>query len=258
MSEVDIDSFYAALGDLGYGYAGPFKGMSTLRHRLGTSSGTIARPPIDVEEPLLFHPGMLDTALQGLFAAFSTPGDSRLWSIFAPTGIRRVTLIPSLCGKNMPEEVSFDCVLTGQTRNSLDGDIDIFTPDGKHKIIELEDVRFTPITAATQANDRCLFAETTWAVDSPNGDLALRGKRATHEDYQKAYDCERVGFYYLRTLNDLFGGKEGADIELQSHHEALLEFTAHVNQLALQGKHQYAKKEWIVDTHEQICAIMDR
>jgi len=258
MSEVDIDLFYAVMGDLGYGYAGPFKGMSTLRRRLGTSSGTIVRPPIDVEEePLLFHPGMLDTSLQGMFAAFSSPGDGRLWSIHAPTAIHRVTLIPSLCGKNMPEEVSFDCVVTGQTRNSIRGDVDVFTLDGKHKIIEVEGISFVPFTAATQSDDRCLFAETKWAVDSPDGDLALGGRRATHEEYQKAYDCERVGFYYMRTLNDLFGGKERADIELQSHHEALLEFAALINQLVLQGKHQYAKKEWIVDTHEQICAIMD-
>ena len=257
MSEVEIDSFYASMADLGYGYAGPFKGMSTLRRKFGASSGTIARPPVDVEEPLLFHPGMLDVSLQAMYAAFSAPGDGSLWSIHAPTGIRRVTLIPSLCGKNMPEEVSFDCVITGRTRNNIRGDVDIFTPDGKHKVIEVDGVNFVPFRAATQADDRCLFAEATWAVDSPDGDLVLGGRRATLEDYQKAYDCERVGFYYMRTLNDLFGGKEGTGIEPQSHHEALLEYAAHINQLVIQGKHQYAKKEWITDTHEQICAIMD-
>jgi acyl transferase domain-containing protein len=257
MSEVNIDSFYASMADLGYGYAGPFKGMSTLRRKFGASSGTIARPPVDVEEPLLFHPGLLDVSLQAMYAAFSAPGDGSLWSIHAPTGIRRVTLIPSLCGKNMPEEVSFDCVVTGHTRNNICGDVDIFTLDGKYKVIEIEGVSFVPFRAATQADDRCLFAEATWAVDSPDGDLVLGGRRATLEDYRKAYDCERIGFYYMRKLNDLFGGKESAGIELQSHHEALLEYASHINQLVLQGKHQYAKKEWITDTHEQICAIMD-
>jgi acyl transferase domain-containing protein len=257
MSEVDIDSFYASMADLGYGYSGPFKGMLTLQRKFGASSGTIARPPVDVEEPLLFHPGMLDVSLQAISAAVGAPGDGRLWSIHAPTGIRRVTLIPALCGKNMPEEVSFDCVATACTGNNICGDVDIFTPDGKHKLIEVEGVSFVPFSAATQANDRCLFVEATWTVDSPNGDLVLGGRRATPKDCQKAYDCERIGFYYMRTLNDLFGGKEGADIELQSHHEALLEYAAHINQLVLERKHQYAKREWITDTHEQICAIMD-
>jgi hybrid polyketide synthase / nonribosomal peptide synthetase ACE1 len=67
--------------------------MSALQRRFGASSGTIARPPVDVEEPLLFHPGMLDVSLQAMFASFSAPGDGGLWSIHALTGIRRVTFV---------------------------------------------------------------------------------------------------------------------------------------------------------------------
>lgn len=94
MSTVPIDQFYSAMGEIGYNYDGPFKGLSTLRRKLGTSSGTILRPLIDgTGKSLLFHPGMLDIALQGMFAAVSVPGDGRLWSIHAPTSIRRVTLV---------------------------------------------------------------------------------------------------------------------------------------------------------------------
>lgn len=97
MSEVDIEQFYSAISELGYGYSGPFRGMSALWRKLGTASGTIASPPVaDPEKALLFHPGMLDTSLQGMFAAFSAPGDGRLWALHAPTSIRRVMYISPL------------------------------------------------------------------------------------------------------------------------------------------------------------------
>ncbi|KAH7310210.1 putative hybrid NRPS/PKS enzyme [Rhexocercosporidium sp. MPI-PUGE-AT-0058] len=259
MADVDIDDFYAAMDDLGYGYAGPFKGLATLRRRLGTSCGTITRPPLDDEvTPMLFHPGMLDTSLQGMFAAFSAPGDGRLWSIHAPTGIRRVTLIPSLCGLQMPEEVAFECVVTDLRRNHIAGDVDVFTPDRKHKIIEVDGIGFVPFTAATENDDRHLFAETVWGLSSPDGNVVPGNERATPEEYQKAYDCDRVGYFYLRKLNEEFGGDKRGKMELQWHHEALLDFAAHIHELVLQEKHHYGKKEWITDTHEEMCALMDK
>lgn len=258
MSEVDIDQFYSAMGELGYGYSGPFRALSSLRRKLGTASGTITRPPIeDAEKALLFHPGMLDTSLQGMFAAFSAPGDGRLWALHAPTGIRRVTLVPSLCGKNMPEELFFDCFVTGARRNNITGDVDLFSPDNQ-TIIEIDGISFVPFSGATQADDRHLFAEATWGVDSPDGELALGNIRATLEQTEKAYDCERVAFYYLRTLNESIDAKERADLGIPWHHEALFDSAAHVCELVVGEKHPYAKKEWISDSHEQICAIMDR
>lgn len=259
MSEVDIDQFYSAMGELGYGYSGPFRAISTLRRKLGTASGTITSPPIaDAEKALLFHPGMLDTSLQGMFAAFSAPGDGRLWALHAPTGIRRVTLVPSLCGRNMPEELSFDCFVTGARRNNITGDVDLFTPHGDHKVLEIDGISFVPFSGATPADDRHLFAEATWGVDCPDGELALGDIRATPEQTKKAYDCERVAFYYLRTLNESIDAKERANIGISWNHEALFDSAAHICDLVLAEKHPYARKEWIHDSHEQVCAIMDR
>jgi acyl transferase domain-containing protein len=258
MSEVDIDLFYSTFGALGYGYSGPFRAMSTLRRRLGIASGTVDIPPVENDENrLLFHPGMLDISLQGMLAAFSAPGDGRLWSLHVPTSIRRVTLIPSLCGKNLPDKVSFDCTVTELRPNNMTGDADIFTAEGDHKIIEIEGLAFVPFSRATEADDIHMFAETTWGVDRPDGDLLLGDERASATDIKKAYDCERVAFYYLRTLNETIDTKERAEIGISWNHEALFDSAAHAVGLVLNGKHKYAKKEWISDSHEQICAIMD-
>ncbi|KAI9783832.1 MAG: Type I Iterative PKS [Geoglossum umbratile] len=259
MSAVPIDQFYSAMGEIGYSYDGPFRGMTTLRRKLATSSGTIARPPFyGAGKPLLFHPGMLDTALQGMFAAISAPGDGRLWSLHVPTNIRRITLVPSSCGKNMTEEVAFDCLVNEWGFSKIVGDIDVFSAGGEHKIIEFDGVSFVPVSAATQADDRRLFAESVWSAESPDGELLLGNRRATEEEIKKAYDCERAAFYYLRALNNSIGEKERADIGIPWNHQALFNYIAHSYDLVLNGKHTHGKKEWIDDTHEQICEIMDR
>jgi acyl transferase domain-containing protein len=259
MSAVPVDQFYSAMTEVGYVYDGPFKGLSALRRKLGMSSGTIERPPFDsMGKPLLFHPGMLDTALQGMFAAISAPGDGRLWSMHVPTNIRRTALVPSLCGKNMTEEVAFDCLVNEWGSNKILGDVDVFSADGERKIIEIDGVSFVPFSAATQADDRRLFAESVWDVESPDGELLPGNRRATEEEIKKAYDCERAAFYYLRVLYNSISEKERADIGIPWNHQALFNYIAHTYDLVLNGKHTHGKKEWIDDTREQICEIMDR
>ena len=258
MADVDIDDFYGAMGALGYGYAGPFKGLATLKRKLGRASGNITRPPHDDElQPLLFHPGMLDTSLQTLFAAFSAPGDARLWSLHVPTGIRRVTLVPSLCGKYMPEEVDFDSRITAVRPNHITGDVDLFSADGVHKCIEIDGLGFVPFTAATEKDDRVLFSKVTWGLGEPNGELASGGRRATPWQIQKALDCNRAAFFYLRTLNAAITQAE-KDAGLADHHRALLEFAAHCEHLVRTGKNPIAKEEWLSDTLEQTREMIAR
>ncbi|KAL9044695.1 MAG: hypothetical protein Q9214_002185 [Letrouitia sp. 1 TL-2023] len=258
LSSVDIEQFYSAMGTIGYIYDGPFKGLSSLRRRLGSSSGTIVRPPIeDQKNPLLFHPGMLDTALQGMFAAFSAPGDGRLWSMHAPTSIRRVSVVPSLCGANMTEEVAFDCAVTESRRNRITGDVDVFSAGFGQKLVEVDGLSFSPFSAATQKDDSHLFAEALWGVESPDGELVLGDKRASPREIQKASDAERAAFYYLRTLNESVTPEERTVIGIPWHHQALFDNAARVCELVRSGKHPYAAKEWTNDTHEQISAIMD-
>lgn len=255
MADVDIDDFYGAMADLGYGYAGPFRGLCKIQRRLGFASGTINRPALG-PKPLLFHPGMLDSALQTLFAAFSAPGDARLWSLHAPTGIRRVTLVPSLCGGNIPEQVDFSSTITAVRPNHITGDVDLISANGVHKCIEMDGVGFVPLTAATEADDRALFSKFTWHLDRPDGELAWAGIRATPWEIQKAEDCERAAFFYLRILNEAVTQEE-RDAGLEEHHMALLDFATHMQDLVLAGKHPQAKREWLSDTDEFIRALID-
>jgi hypothetical protein len=204
MADVDVDEFYSSLAALGYGYSGDFRAMETLTRRSGMASGII-RPPVEDHSfsKLYFHPSVLDTALQGMFAAFSAPGDGRLWTLHAPTGMQRVSMVPSLCAENMSKLVSFDCSVSAAIPNNITGDINVYSTDTQRTFIAIEGLVCRPFSPATKADDCHMFSETVWDVASPDGDILVRNiDRATPSQLSKACDCERVALYYLRSLNE--------------------------------------------------------
>ncbi|PVH71608.1 hypothetical protein DL98DRAFT_471444 [Cadophora sp. DSE1049] len=258
MADIDVDTFYEALTELGYGYSGDFRAMSDLTRRLGMATGVILPPAEDhAVSKLPFYPSMLDTALQGMFAAFSAPNDGRLWTLHAPTGMQRVSLIPALCSENMPNPVSFTCTVSASTPNNITGDISVYSTDGNETFIEIEGLVCRPFSQATEADDCHLFSDTVWNVASPNGDILLGNNRASASQLKKAYDCERVALYYMRFLNESISEAERASIDIPQHHEALFESIARVIELVSTGKHAYASKEWLSDNHKQILSVME-
>ncbi|KAL2071876.1 hypothetical protein VTL71DRAFT_13111 [Oculimacula yallundae] len=257
-ADIDIDTFYESLTELGYGYSGDFRAMSNLTRRLGIASGVIMPPAEDHSvSKLPFYPSMLDTALQGMFAAFSAPNDGRLWTLHAPTGMQRVSLVPTLCTENMPKPASFICTVSESTPNNITGDISVYSKDGKQTFIEIEGLVCRPFSSATQADDCHLFSDTVWNVASPNGDILLGNNRASASQLTKAYDCERVALFYMRSLYESIPETERTNMEIPQHHEALFDSIARVLELVSSGKHAYASKEWLTDSHEQILSIME-
>lgn len=259
MQPVDIDHFYTEVAKLGYNYGPTFRRITCLDRKLGCSKGTIVGPANnETGTALLFHPGMLDAALQGLLCGFSSPGDGRLWSLHAPSTIRKVTLVPGLCGMQMTPEVAFDCTVTDVEFNKVTGDVEVYQSDTGYKSISVEGVGFIPFSAATQLDDRHLFAHNVYDVEAPDGELALGGRRATPEEVQKGLDAERVAFYYLRTLNETVDQVERKALELPPHHEALFDYAEHICGVVKRGEHAYVKLEWQHDTYDDILSIMER
>jgi hypothetical protein len=194
-----VDQLYQVMRDeFGFGYEGPFRGLTNISRRFGHSVATVKCHPFEEgDTPLLFHPAMLDSALQGLQAAFSAPGDGRLWSIVAPTYFRRVTLIPGLCGENMTEEVAIDSTMNDP--GTLGGDVDVYSANFEHKIIEMEGIILSPFASATVDDDRHLFQESFLCLDKPDA-VAVKVTQ-TAEEKQKSSDAERAAFYYLKILH---------------------------------------------------------
>lgn len=255
--DVSPDQFYTSLSEVGYEYSGPFKGLSSLKRKLGTARGLISKGVVSDSDPgLLVHPATLDAAIQSVILAFCWPGDGRLWSIHVPTNLRRIRVNPLLwqATTNIEEQLQFDATITGNERAAIEGDVDIFTADGKHTMLQLEGMRARPFAEATSGDDFHLFSEMVWDTSVPDGEAAAWDGKATTDHYALAYTFERVAYYYLRNLDI-----EISDVwrkNFQEHHTSLFNFVDHVLSAVASGKHQYIKKQWDADTHEQILALI--
>ncbi|KAF5858310.1 hypothetical protein ETB97_004590 [Aspergillus alliaceus] len=257
LTAVDVDSFYQILrDDFGFGYEGPFRALRNVSRKAGFATGTIRCERFDDSETsLLFHPGMLDSALQGLNAAHSAPGDGRLWTIVAPTFCRRISIIPGLCGSNMTDNVEIDCNITDPRDTHVTGDVEVFSEGFKEKIIEVEGLTFSPFAGATVENDRYLFQESFLCLDKPNADVIFGDRQATPEESRKALDAERAAFYYLKTFH-LSVSPEQRET-LPWYRQALLKNAERLFHIVNDGKHPFASQTWISDTREDIFKMMD-
>ncbi|OLN95800.1 Polyketide synthase-nonribosomal peptide synthetase 1 [Colletotrichum chlorophyti] len=258
LADVEVADFYAAMTKLGYYYEGPFKSITSLQRKLDVSSGTVCKPtrePGSTETPLFIHPGMLDSVLQALFAAYSAPGDNRLWSMHAPREIKRIRFVPGLCREHdVPGELAFDTILTDATqRNRMVGDVDLYTAGYGQKLLEIEGLAFVPLSKFGPANDRHIFARYEWVADAPCGERALAettGFDVVPEGLEKAKVLERISFFYLRIIRDTLhaeNANHNRKQPLPKHRLALMRWTDHVFDLVKNGEHPYIPAEWIND-----------
>nr|XP_036580489.1 beta-ketoacyl synthase domain-containing protein [Colletotrichum truncatum]KAF6788401.1 beta-ketoacyl synthase domain-containing protein [Colletotrichum truncatum] len=255
MIDVPNDTFYKALSEMGYGYSGPFKAIFDLKRKLGKASGslTITKSESD-QDTLALHPAVLDAAFHGIILAMSYPRDGRLWSLHLPTNIRRIRVNPSLCGTSWSESPHAPFVATIgdlDDASGFQGDVEVHSSDGKFSAFQVEGLRVVPLTEATISDDKPLFYTTDWVDAEPNADIPGAYK-ATAEETELAYILERGCCFYLRQLEKEIPldhpGRE------DKFHAAYLNFAAHTNKLCADGKHRYAKKEWLNDTLEDIMA----
>ncbi|PYI00702.1 lovastatin nonaketide synthase [Aspergillus sclerotiicarbonarius CBS 121057] len=258
MTTIDADTFYTTLGNLGYGYYGTFRGMSSLKRRLNNSSvmvETYAYTDAD-SSTYLVHPTMLDVAFQASMLAYSAPEDERLWSLHVPTSIRNIRVNPELCsslptsGSHVPVCASLD------DSESFRASIDIFAQDGKNAMIQVEDLTIKPFAPATEADDRRLFSHLKYDVASPDGASVVDGIRPSAKESELATVCERISYYYVRKWRSEISEEDWANG--QEHHLMLRDYVHHTFDTASNGRHPCVKKAWSEDTKEEIEELVNR
>lgn len=257
--DVDCDRFYAALEQLGFGYSGPFRALSGTKRKLGAASGSIHNTSSNrtASSPLLIHPATLDAAIQSIMLAYCYPGDSMLRSIYLPTGISRLVVNPMHCLKFAGREalVPFDSTASTRTTQSLQGNANIYAPDGS-RAIQLESLQTQPLSTPTASNDLNIFTELVWGIDRPNQEEAIKNTELQKLDADLLFSLERVAYYYLKTLNATIPPSER--VRLEWHHKRLFAYVDHVMSQASRGANRFARKEWMADTEETISHILDR
>ncbi|KAI8952322.1 hypothetical protein F4801DRAFT_599995 [Xylaria longipes] len=256
--DVESDRFYNALGQLGFGYSGPFRALGSLKRKLGLASGLIENTPFASQvTPLLIQPATLDAAIQSIMLAYCYPGDSMLRSIYLPTGIERLTINPLICDAftNNSVSVTFHSTAVVDNSKSLSGDVSIYSPTGSGAI-QLEGLKTQPLSNATESTDLNIFTELVWGIDRPDRDDVIAKTNVEELNADLLFSLERVAYFYIKSLNRAVpvSGRSG----LEWHHKRLFAYVDHVLSKVDSGSHAFAKIDWKNDEKKDILDIFER
>ncbi|KAI1746035.1 hybrid PKS-NRPS PsoA [Xylaria scruposa] len=215
MTDVSPERFYSWMKKIGLHYSGPFVSES-IKRRLNLATITTIGTETN---SYVIHPATLDSVLQGLYAAFSYPGDGRVWTTYLPQKFRRVRFsmdscrrqAPTRCTTSPPRLVA-DCYLETSSARAMCGDIDVFCAQGGHAAIQMQGVVLSSLEVPTEANDPRMFWQTIWKreISSAIGPGRVSSTRGVSSCLgSELHDlCERTAYFYLRHLYNEVGRHE--------------------------------------------------
>jgi hybrid polyketide synthase/nonribosomal peptide synthetase ACE1 len=210
------------------------------------------------EDQLIVHPGMLDTALQTGFAAFSCPGDERLWALIVPTSFKSIVINPyfTSAGIGKQERYQYVSVAKEYKKGKAITELNLLTEQDGQTFLQIEGMELVPFSAALEENDAVLFSRFDYQLAYPNGQITAASCTYKAEDLEIALDSERIAFFYLRRLVDSITPEEKANALFQYRH--LVEWAAHVVPKVLRGENPYIPQEAQNDTRFDINALLKK
>ncbi|KAK3299648.1 polyketide synthase [Chaetomium fimeti] len=257
---VGEEQFYANLESIGYGYSTPFRGVSDIRRKPGYSIGTLHDQSGTIwEDSLVVHPGMLDSALQTVFASWSYPKDTQLWSLHVPVSISSVTInayFTPLGEGGKQSTMRFETLLRERQHSRVTGDVYLNTAvdDNARAIVQLEGITLVPFSPATSKLDLPMFSQFQHKVISPDGELAAAGQRLSDYHVKLYKDIERVSYWFARnaSLSIPLHERQG----LLRHFQQYLGWCDRMVEMATRGIHPKVSADCNNDSREDIARIL--
>jgi acyl transferase domain-containing protein/SAM-dependent methyltransferase/NADP-dependent 3-hydroxy acid dehydrogenase YdfG len=263
MDALDMDQLYSSLAEVGLQYTSPFKAKAMLR-RLHRATVTLATPPETSALHACMHPAPVDTAAQGLLAAFSFPGDDRLSTLYLPTRVDSVRIVPpssrlsadaSTNENPSQQQLTADAMVTSTADSTIVGDIDVFNAADEVKV----QIRGITLTAVgQQQRDAWLYAGTKWVRDA---DSAIEPEHAStlSDALNVQYEVlSRASYWYLQQFRALL--PQEMLIMSKSYKRNVTWALEHLLPEIESGKHSGLpgfKPEWKNDTAEIIQALQE-
>lgn len=259
MNDIDADEFYASIAKIGYGYSGPFRGMSSIRRKMDQASALVSTYKDSAEDDVLVHPSWLDVAIQTVIAAGAHPEDENK-TLAVPTVIGRIRVNPSLCAALPTSSVMLPmCASIHRTQmegKNSSASIDIFSEDGQQTLIQAEDLEMKPLYAAAAKDDRRPFSYVQWQVAQPDTSFIASDERPPATDRDIAVLCERMSYFYLRKWKAELSDDEWA--RGQEHHHRLQGYMNSTLLSISRGEHPILKDEWANDTSEILEPLIQK
>ena len=254
MEPVDLTRLYSHISQIGLDYSGLFL-TDSVKRRLNMATVTAKR--LD-DSKLGVHPATLDACFHSIFAAFSWPGDGRLWTSYLPTSIASVR-VSMACPKShtyADKAILADCHLTEGSSKNIAGDIDVFCAEHGHAQIQVRSLNCTSFTQPRPQDDRALYAQNVWKKDLASGLETPAAARIVHmSDHSRMAELfERTAYFYLRRLREQVPREEVAS---DWHMQHLMHWVLdHLLPQIESNQHGRVKSEWAADTEDFILEGM--
>ena len=264
MTTVDVDHFYDGFLNMGLEYSGAFRSLRSIRRgaQIATSTASWGQG-VELDRMHMVHPVFIDVGFQSVLATVGSPTSFR--TTFLPTSIRRMVFNKqALCtclAPYSPVELDYEAYYIGSS--SLKGsmaeekhmDLDLFHAPTGQPLVQIEGLTLTAVGEKDSSNDRWLFSKLIWKSDIYN-DMAIGGDEAedTGEDTDLVELATRVAYFYLRRLVESINREEIAGF--QWYHQRFYEYAELQYLTVSAGQHQLVKKEWNLDTLEQLSPMI--
>jgi len=195
MDTLSMEQLYSSLSKEGFHYANLFQAKAMLR-RLNHAVVTVSSTPESTSIRLCIHPAPVDTALHGLFAGFSFPGDGRLGNAYLATRFDcvRISMMPS---DSSAPVLTADTTVTSTGRTTFTGDLDLFNAGDSQTQVQIRGIR---MTAVGQRRDPWLYAGTTWVRDSSYGIEPGHEAGLSQAEWVLHEQLSRTAYFYVRQL----------------------------------------------------------
>lgn len=244
MNTLDIDQFYSYLSKVGYNYVEPFKATNVDRH-LNHAVVTLPVPPESTSIRAATHPVVLDTAIQGVLAAFSYPEDGRLGTVYLPTRIDSVRINIS---STPTELLKADSVLTSAEVQLIKGDVEVFDARDGSLQVQMRGVHYQGLN---ESKDRWLYASETWVRDAIHGVEPSQMTKLSPEAEAFEKLLTRIAYFYLRKLRDQI--KPSELMLMSKHRRHMMKWVReHLFPQIEAGERPDVEAEWVNDTLEDV------
>ena len=248
MDFVDTDRLYSVIQEIsGLNYSGDFR-VDSVKRRLNASTVTVKRIKTS---PWLVHPATLDAAFHSIFAAFSWPGDGRLWTTYLPTSIETVRI--NMANRDLEEGLVADCNVIAGDASIICGDIDVFCEASGQAEIQVRALTCSSFAIPGPEDDRKLFSRNVWIRDVSSG-LEPESKIPASQPLAELSElCERSAYFYCRRLREQIFHNEMQAMEW-NHKHLMTWILTHLLPKIEAGEHDFVKREWASDTLDMVKA----
>lgn len=262
LTPFNVDRFYHAASEIGFGYDGPFRALSSLSRCWGHAKAVASWPKDDLNVSCTLHPAILDVALQAGLATFVSTAERSMASSYLPVGVRRVLIHPNLDFQSLDGSTSIEieAYMTSPELGKLtEADINVRAAEtAAHSDlggVQLEGIRFKAISEPQPSEDRNVFAKTIWGPETAYGLMSSTTTVRSRPSKYSPEEYERVALFQLQSLGRLMEARDPST--LTSHHRDLIRFIdASVAQLR-EADHPVLIKEWLDDTPDIIQNLLD-